>query len=73
MKAKLLEKVKRQLKTSNQQRRKQKGVMFYNKKKRIVFYKKRHKKKSPKTFVSELSVKEGGYLLSRIALQYHRR
>ena len=47
--------------------------MFYNKKKRIVFYKKRHKKKSPKTFVSELSVKEGGYLLSRIALQYHRR
>ena len=77
MKAKLLEKIKRQLKTSNQQRRKQKGVMFYNKKKRIVFYKKRHKKrhkkKSPKTFVSELSVKEGGYLLSRIALQYHRR
>ena len=32
-----------------------------------------NKKESPKTFVSELSVKEGGYLLSRIALQYHRR
>ena len=32
-----------------------------------------NKKKSPKTFVSELSSKEGGYLLSRIALQYHRR
>ena len=31
------------------------------------------KKKSPETFVSELSSKEGGYLLSRIALQYHRR
>ena len=31
-------------------------------------------KKSSKTFVSELSLlKEGGYLLSRIALQYHRR
>ena len=77
MKAKLLEKVKRQLKTSNQQRRKQKGVMFYNKKKRIVFYKKRHKKRHKKR-VPRLSsqnslLKEGGYLLSRIALQYHRR
>ena len=28
---------------------------------------------APKTFVLGASVKEGGYLLSRIALQYHRR
>ena len=46
MKAKLLEKVKRQLKTSNQQRRKQKGVMFYNKKRGLSSLKKRQKKES---------------------------
>ena len=28
---------------------------------------------APKTLVLGASVKEGGYLLSRIALQYHRR
>ena len=37
--------------------RKQKGVMFYNKKRGLSYIKKRHKKKSPKTFVSELSSK----------------
>ena len=47
--------------------------MFYNKKNRGLSSIKKDKKKSPKTFVSELSCKEGGYLLSRIALQYHRR
>ncbi len=30
-------------------------------------------KKSLEDFSSKLSIKEGGYLLSRIALQYHRR
>ena len=34
----------------------------------------RDKKKAPTTFVIEaFLIKEGGYLLSRIALQYHRR
>ena len=33
----------------------------------------RDKKKAPTTFVIEALIKEGGYLLSRIALQYHRR
>ena len=32
-----------------------------------------YKKKAPKTIVLEALIKEGGYLLSRIALQYHRR
>ena len=30
-------------------------------------------KKSPADFSVGLSIKEGSYLLSRIALQYHRR
>ena len=34
----------------------------------------RHKKRSPEDIVSSgLRLKGGGYLLSRIALQYHRR
>ena len=32
-----------------------------------------HKKRSPKSFDSEDLNKEGSHLLSRIALQYHRR
>ncbi len=32
-----------------------------------------NKKKTSKTGVLEVSLKGGGYLLSRIALQYHRR
>ena len=32
-----------------------------------------NKKRAPKTFVLGALIKEGGYLLSRIALQYHRR
>ena len=32
-----------------------------------------NKKTSAGTIVSALSVKKGGYLLSRIAVQYHRR
>ena len=73
MKAKLLEKVKRQLKTSNQQRRKQKGVMFYNKKRGLSSIKKGIKKRVPRLSSQNSLLKEGGYLLSRIALQYHRR
>ena len=33
----------------------------------------KQKKESLEDFSSKLSIKEGGYLLSRIALQYHRR
>ena len=33
----------------------------------------KQKKESFEDFSSKLSIKEGGYLLSRIALQYHRR
>ena len=36
-------------------------------------YAKRTTKKSPADFSVGLSIKEGSYLLSRIALQYHRR
>ena len=33
----------------------------------------KQKKESFEDFSSKLSIKDGGYLLSRIALQYHRR
>ena len=47
--------------------------MFYNKKKDCLLLKKRHKKRVPRLSSQNSLLKEGGYLLSRIAVQYHRR